>query len=77
MDTSKLKLVVKNDTSDLQLLNGSSAGPGCVLASHPATATEGLRLIRAFANIKDPRKREWILAQAEKIFRDEGVQNAG
>jgi hypothetical protein len=66
MANNKLKILPLHSAAGLQPEAGSALDPGYVRDSGPS-ADEGLRLIRAFSRIGDPRRRAWLLDQVERL----------
>jgi hypothetical protein len=67
MAIGKVRLVSTNDTPGVQSTRGKPLSGDCIPAETAPAAEEGLRLIQAFARIKDPGQRAKLIETAEDL----------
>jgi hypothetical protein len=65
MAIGKIRLVSTNDTPSVQSPDGKPLSGGCIPTETAPAAEEGLRLIQAFARIKDQGQRASLIEAAE------------
>ena len=66
MANNEIRSIAGKHTPGLQSEDGTSGHSGCSDMAEP-TPQEGHRLMKAFLQIRDPKRRAWLVEQAERI----------